>query len=295
MRIEKEFEGLLPPLTDEEFRQLEENILDDGILDPLVVWKTPSGNEVLVDGHNRLKIAQKHGLKYETVYMTFDDFDDVKMWIYRNQIGKRNLIPFQKTEVELKMEPVFKAEAKKRQGTRTDLGNIVQNSAQSEPTKTRDRIAKRAGVSHDTVRKVKYVLQNGSEETKELARSDKISIHDAYKRTVKENEPPKPDIPTIEEEHAAFVEKKKTAPVVKMEEIQDDKENQRLIAIDTSLTIRKAIAKMEDLMTDERTSSIAKVAERAKSLTQEEKQYLIARMQSILNFANGIIRALKGE
>ena len=211
MRIEKEFKDLLPPLTDEEFRQLEDNILQDGIRDPLVVWKTPSGNEVLVDGHNRLKIAEKHNLKYETVYMTFDDFDDVKLWIYRNQIGKRNLIPFQKTEVELKMEPVFKAEAKKRQGTRTDLGNFVPNLAQGEPTRTIDKIAKRAGVGRETARKVKYVLQNGSEETKELARSDKISIHDAYKRTVKENEPPKPDIPTIEEEHAAFVEKKKTA------------------------------------------------------------------------------------
>lgn len=293
MRIEKQFEELLPPLTDEEYRQLEENILKDGIRDPLVVWKTPSGNEVLVDGHNRLKIAEKHDLEYQKVYMTFDGFDDVKLWIYRNQIGKRNLIPFQKTEVELKMEPVFKAEAKKRQGTRTDLGNIVQNSAQSEPTKTRDRIAKRAGVSHDTVRKVKYVLQNGSEETKELARSDKISIHDAYTRTVKENEPPKPDIPTVEEEHEAFLEKKRTAPVVTMDEIEADKENQRIIALDLSIDIAKAAEKFEDLMMTRR--SLKTIKDEAKALDQEQRTRLISRLRNIRQCTDGLIRALGGN
>lgn len=291
MRIEKQFEELLPPLTDEEFRQLEENILQDGIRDPLVVWKTPSGNEVLVDGHNRLKIAQKHNLKYETVYMTFDDFDDVKLWIYRNQWGQRNLDGFQKTETALGAKPLIQAEAKRHQASHTKQGYEKIH----KPVHTYKEIGNIAGVSDWTVRKVEHVLLKGSEETKAKARSGEYSIDQAYKQTVKENEPPKPDIPTIEEEHAAFVEKKKTAPVVTIEEIEEDKENQRMIALDTSLTIRKAIAKMEDLMTDERTSSIAKVAERAKSLTQEEKQYLIARMQSILNFANGIIRALKGE
>lgn len=289
MRIEKQFEELLPPLTDEEFRQLEENILRDGIRDPLVVWKTPSGNEVLVDGHNRLKIAQKHNLKYETVYMTFDDFDDVKLWIWRTQAGRRNLKPFQRAEVALKIEPILKKEGRKRM---SDGGKGLSTLSNLN---TRKEIAEKAKISEGSLRKVKHILDKGSDETKAKVRSGEYSIDQAYKQMIKENEPPKPDIPTIEEEHAAFVEKKKTATVVTMEEIQDDKENQRLIAIDTSLTIRKAIAKMEDLMTDERTSSIAKVAERAKSLTQEEKQYLITRMQSILNFANGIIRALKGE
>lgn len=32
------FQATIPPLTDEEFRQLEQNILADGIRDPLVVW-----------------------------------------------------------------------------------------------------------------------------------------------------------------------------------------------------------------------------------------------------------------
>ena len=53
----------------------------------------------------------------------------------------------------LQLKPILASEAKKRQGTRTDLvgENIVQNSALS---KTRDELAKIAGVSHDTIVRV---------------------------------------------------------------------------------------------------------------------------------------------
>lgn len=292
MRIEKQFEELLPPLTDEEFRQLEENILESGIRDPLVVWKTPSGNEVLVDGHNRLKIAQKHNLKYETVYMTFDDFDDVKLWIYRNQKGRREMNPVQHIEVLEKLKPALVKEAK-----RNSLANLKNSESQKSDARGRtdEKIGKMAGVSRDTVRKVEHILDKGSEETKAAARSGQISVNEAYKRTVKENEPPKPDIPTIEEEHAAFIEKKKTAPVVTMDEIEIDKTNQRIIALDTVLAINKAAEKMEAFMLDKRTNSLAKVKERIGSLTSEEKQDLLRRMRNIRNFASGVIKLMEGD
>ena len=289
MRIEKEFEELLPPLTDEEFRQLEDNILRDGIRDPLVVWKTPSGNEVLVDGHNRLKIAQKHNLKYETTYMTFNDFDDVKLWIYRTQAGRRNLKPFQRAEVALKIEPILKKEGRKRM---SDGGKGLSTLSNLN---TRKEIAEKAKISEGSVRKVKHILDKGSDETKAKVRSGEYSIDQAYKQTIKENEPPKPDIPTVEEEHEAFLEKKRTAPVVTMDEIEIDKTNQRIIAIDTVLAINKAAEKMEAFMLDKRTNSLAKVKERIGSLTNEEKQDLLRRMRNIRNFASGVIKLMEGD
>lgn len=294
MRIEKQFEELLPPLTDEEFRQLEENILRDGIRDPLVVWKTPSGNEVLVDGHNRLKIAEKHHLEYKTIEMRFDGFDDVKLWIFRNQTGRRNLKSFKDVELTIQLKPAIQAEAKKRKsagGNTSGVGRLKSD----EPFRTDKELGKLAHVGKSTVREVEYVLQNGSDETKELARSDKISIHEAYKRTVKENEPPKPDIPTVEEEHEAFLEKKRTAPVVTMDEIEIDKNNQRIIALDTIIAINKAAEKMENFMFDKRTNSLAKIKERIGALTSDERQDMIRRMRNIRNFASGIIKLMEGE
>lgn len=49
LRIDPEFEGKIPPLTTEEFQQLENNILADGVvINPIIVW-----DGVIVDGHNR--------------------------------------------------------------------------------------------------------------------------------------------------------------------------------------------------------------------------------------------------
>ena len=56
LTIDPEFEGKIPPLREEELQQLEENILADGVvINPLIVW-----NGVIVDGHNRYRILQKH-------------------------------------------------------------------------------------------------------------------------------------------------------------------------------------------------------------------------------------------
>ena len=53
--IDPEFAEKIPPLTPDEYKQLEENILADGILSPLIVW-----NGVIVDGHNRYRILKDH-------------------------------------------------------------------------------------------------------------------------------------------------------------------------------------------------------------------------------------------
>ena len=56
LRIDQEFAEKIPPLTKEEFEQLEANILADGVvINPLIVW-----NGVIVDGHNRYRIIQMH-------------------------------------------------------------------------------------------------------------------------------------------------------------------------------------------------------------------------------------------
>ncbi len=56
LRTDPEFESKIPPLTDEEFQQLETNILADGVvISPIIVW-----NGVIVDGHNRYRIVSRH-------------------------------------------------------------------------------------------------------------------------------------------------------------------------------------------------------------------------------------------
>jgi hypothetical protein len=88
LKIDEEFESKIPPLTDEEYRQLEENIVSEGVvLMPLIVW-----NDIIVDGHNRYKIVQAHpSIIFEVLEKGFDNRYEALSWICNNQLGRRNL------------------------------------------------------------------------------------------------------------------------------------------------------------------------------------------------------------
>ena len=107
IKIKDDFKKLIPALTAEEFKQLEKNILKDGIRDPLVLW-----NNYLIDGHNRYQIAFKHGLEYKTIDKEFENESQVKEWMINNQFGRRNLSNYQRSVLALELESVFSARAK---------------------------------------------------------------------------------------------------------------------------------------------------------------------------------------
>ena len=90
LKIDPEFQSQIPSLTDDEFKQLEENILKEGkLLSPLIVW-----NNTLVDGHNRYTILQKHPeICFSTMPFRFANREEALAWICKNQLGRRNLSP----------------------------------------------------------------------------------------------------------------------------------------------------------------------------------------------------------
>lgn len=86
--VEPEFQNKIPPLTEDEFNRLEELILSDGrVNEPIKVW-----NKIIVDGHHRWKIVQKHPeIPFEVKEMDFADKWSAFDWMYQNQLGRRNL------------------------------------------------------------------------------------------------------------------------------------------------------------------------------------------------------------
>jgi hypothetical protein len=92
IQIKEEFKKLIPVLTKEEFKQLEDNCLRDGILTPIYLW-----NDFIIDGHNRYQIAMQHQLKFECLDFDFADEFEVKEWMVINQLGRRNLTNEQKS------------------------------------------------------------------------------------------------------------------------------------------------------------------------------------------------------
>ena len=147
LKIDPEFQSQIPPLTDDEFKQLEENILKEGkLLSPLIVW----GN-TLVDGHNRYAILQKHPeIYFSTMPLPFESREEVLAWICKNQLGRRNLTPEQKYYL---MGKQYEAEKAAHGGDRksSDAKSSSQSANLVDSTKTCDRIAEENGVSRASV------------------------------------------------------------------------------------------------------------------------------------------------
>lgn len=181
MKVNEEFKKLIPALSDEEFTQLERNCLQDGIRDAIVLW-----NDTIIDGHNRYKIAKKHGLEFRTESKQFDTEGEVKEWMIMHQFGRRNLSNYQRSILALELEEVFREKAKQNQAIQFKGNSLPQKSAEVKPIETRKELAKVANVSHDTIAKVKVIEAKAPEEVKQELKAGRMSINEAYKGIKKE-------------------------------------------------------------------------------------------------------------
>lgn len=201
LKIDNEFKSLIPPLTTEEYNGLEQDIINRGCRIPLDSW-----GDIVVDGHNRYEICEKHNLPFETKQIEFESKDEAKIWIIGNQLRRRNLVPFVKIELKLKSEEIQNridiSKDKQLSGLKQFQTNetVFQTSEKrDEPINTTKEIAESVGVSIDTASKAKLVIAKAPEEVKQSIREGDLTINKAYtyikrqeiQEKAKEVEPPK--------------------------------------------------------------------------------------------------------
>ncbi|MBQ5522272.1 MAG: hypothetical protein IIT86_05590 [Oscillospiraceae bacterium] len=174
--IDPEFADKIPPLTEDEYRLLEENILADGkIISPLITW-----NGIIVDGHNRYRILQAHPeIPYETMEMEFPDRYAVIVWICRNQLGRRNLTDEQKKFLTGKR---YEAEKKQNQwrgnqyvSSDEEESGLGEKRPSQNPERTSAIIAKEIGKGERYVRDAE-IYANGVEAADEVTPGIKNEI-----------------------------------------------------------------------------------------------------------------------
>lgn len=159
LRIDPEFQSKIPPLTDDEFKQLEENILEAGeVYEPITAW-----NGVIVDGHNRYRIVCAHPeIKWSTREMAFADKWAAFDWMFKNQLGRRNLTVKQRKYL---LGKLYEAR-KKSHGNHAERGDdgrylSAQNGHLGDERSVRqdEAIGKEFGVGHNTVRRAEKFAQ----------------------------------------------------------------------------------------------------------------------------------------
>jgi hypothetical protein len=195
LEIKEEFKKLIPPLTSEEFKQLEQNCLAEGIREAILTW-----NGFIIDGHNRYEIAQRWNLDYQTKSKHFKDEEDVIEWMILNQLGRRNITKEQKDYLIGKR---YENEKQKHGGARGQ--NVLLNTA--------EKIAKEVGLSDKQVKR-----------NEEFAKGvDKLSEELKQQVLQGKSELNKSDVQIIAKAEPTFVAQTEADIIAKAKEIKERK------------------------------------------------------------------------
>jgi len=145
--VDAEFQNKIPPLTEDEYKQLEQNIIDAGeVYEPIITW-----NGTIVDGHNRYKIIQTHpGLIWKTKEINFPDKWAAFDWMYKNQLGRRNLTEEQRTYLLGKLYEARKHAVSNEEG-RNQYSKEVSPQIGNQPNRVSEQIAKEQNIGKNTV------------------------------------------------------------------------------------------------------------------------------------------------
>ena len=193
-----EMAELLPPLSEEQLGALETDLLKNGCYTSIIV----NEDLVVIDGHNRKSLCDKHGLPYQMLVFAFDDLLEAKQWALDTQKGRRNLDKWELGKIAMKLKPEIEARAKANMSAGgqayrpseeglTTLSNLP-------PISTRKELADSVGIGEVTMGKVMQIDEHAPAAVKEALDKKKLSINQGYQIT-KQVE----DLPEEQREQAA--------------------------------------------------------------------------------------------
>ena len=194
-----EMAELLPPLSEEQLDALETDLMKNGCYTSIIV----NEDLVVIDGHNRKSLCDKHGLPYQMLVFAFDDLLEAKQWALDTQKGRRNLDKWELGKIALKLKPEIEARAKANQsaagGDKTDKGALLVNSPKAlPPVNTRKEMAQAVGIGDQTMGRIMQINEHAPAAVKEALDKKELSINQGYQIT-KQVE----DLPEEQREQAA--------------------------------------------------------------------------------------------
>lgn len=220
IQIDEELENLLPPLSKEDYEMLEQSLLQNGFMQHstrIQLWCLPEEEEndndahpaksYIIDGHNRYRICQKHNIDLPSWcfdWLCFDTKEEVKKYIYENQLARRNLTPIQKISIAEQYRSMYEKQAKENKslGGGDKKSESYQKSVESNLTQavdkkrnptTDEKLSKIAGIKTTTYKMGAKVLKSDNEDLKKRVLSGETSISAGYKELMmNRNKNPKP-------------------------------------------------------------------------------------------------------
>lgn len=179
-----EMAELLPPLTQEQLEALEADLVQNGCYSPIIV----NEDMVIVDGHNRQRLCEKHGIPYRMAVFSFADMLEAKQWAIDNQKGRRNLEKWELGKIALKLRPEVEARARANQsaagGDKFGEGPLLTTLSEAiSPVSTRKELADSVGIGEVTMGKVMQIDEHAPAAVREALDNKDLSINQGYSIT----------------------------------------------------------------------------------------------------------------
>ncbi|MEG1357582.1 plasmid replication/partition related protein [Comamonas sp.] len=197
LRIDEGLKAYIDPLTADEHESLERSILAEGCRDALVVW-----GELLIDGHNRYGICQKHGLPFNTIQATqFKNMDDVHLWMIDQHLGRRSVSDFQRGVLALRKREII-AERRAAAAAAVNAAKASQPASEEAPWEgdtdpavaqalasvakvpdealdTREALARAARLSAGQVKMIETIQEKAAPEVVAAVKAGELSLNAA--------------------------------------------------------------------------------------------------------------------
>lgn len=208
IKVDIELENLLPKLDEEKEKLLEEDILKNGCISPIVLW-----NGYIVDGHHRYKICKRNNVEFKTKEMQFENKQEAMIWAWTTQKARRNIDDGTLFNIAKVFRPYYEKKAKEQQKLSEGRGvkkgfikcenlntkntNAVFHKCEKaekeeiKPINTTKELAEIAGTSQSTMNKVIQVQKHAPEPIQKAVENNVISINKGYEITKKIKDLPK--------------------------------------------------------------------------------------------------------
>jgi hypothetical protein len=199
IRIDEGLRAYIDPLTEDEHDALERSLLAEGCRDALVLW-----GDLLVDGHNRYAICQKHGIEFQTRQnTTFKSMEDVHLWMIENHLGRRSVSDFQRGVLALRKKEILLARTPPEGSAPPDAGSadaassegsppwdedapgadgaprLPPNISWTPPVPSRQALARAARISSNTLGQIEKIQKDAAPELVRAVKEGAISINAA--------------------------------------------------------------------------------------------------------------------
>ena len=190
--VNEDLKAYIEPLTADEHEALERSLLAEGCRDALVLW-----GDVLVDGHNRFGICQKHGLPFNTVQNPrLKTLEDVHLWMIDQHLGRRSVSDYQRGVLALRKREIV-AERRARAQALANEARPGDDAAQADeddasleaaakaavlepkPLQSREDIARAARLSSSQVGMIEKIQKQAAPEVVAALKAGELSLNAA--------------------------------------------------------------------------------------------------------------------